>query len=185
MAEHDPGERVASPTVSNVRMEFLDRKQMLQIARACPCRSTRAAIRLAFYSGMRMAETIRAQIAGDNFDLRETKNGSLRLVPIHPRERCTLSVPLRDRLYMSKQFKAEARACGMGQLRFHDLRHSAASAMINNQVDLYTVGAVLGHKSSQSTQRYSHLAKASLRDALGKIGRTVRISPDSKTKKVA
>jgi site-specific recombinase XerD len=30
---------------------------------------------------------------------------------------------------------------------------------------------VLGHKSSVSTQRYSHLATDSLRDAVAKIGR--------------
>lgn len=43
-------------------------------------------------------------------------------------------------------------------LRIHDLRHSAASFMINAGIDLYAVGKVLGHANHQSTQRYSHLA---------------------------
>src|SRR5690606_22475942 len=38
-------------------------------------------------------------------------------------------------------------------LRLHDLRHSAASFMINANVDLFTVGKVLGHASYQSTSR--------------------------------
>ena len=53
----------------------------------------------------------------------------------------------------------EARLPG---LRLHDLRHSAASFMVNNGVDLFVVGKVLGHASYQSTQRYSHLANDTL-----------------------
>jgi site-specific recombinase XerD len=41
--------------------------------------------------------------------------------------------------------------------------------MINAGVDLYTVGGVLGHKSSVSTARYAHLATDRLKDAVAKI----------------
>jgi site-specific recombinase XerD len=51
--------------------------------------------------------------------------------------------------------------------------------MINNNVELYTVGAVLGHKSAVSTARYAHLAQARLRDAVGKIG-AKKSHPDQK-----
>ena len=47
-------------------------------------------------------------------------------------------------------------------LRIHDLRHSAASFMVNSGVDIFAVGKVLGHASYQSTQRYSHLANDTL-----------------------
>jgi integrase len=47
-------------------------------------------------------------------------------------------------------------------LRIHDLRHSAASFMVNSGVDLFAVGKVLGHASYQSTQRYAHLANDTL-----------------------
>lgn len=47
-------------------------------------------------------------------------------------------------------------------LRIHDLRHSAASFMVNSGVDLFAVGKVLGHASFQSSQRYSHLANDTL-----------------------
>ena len=59
----------------------------------------------------------------------------------------------------------------LGHLHFHDLRHSSASEMVNNGVDLYTVGAVLGHKDARSTKRYSHLATETLSVAVGKIGK--------------
>lgn len=42
--------------------------------------------------------------------------------------------------------------------------------MINAEVDLFTVGAVLGHKDPRSTKRYSHLTHTTLSAAIGKIG---------------
>ena len=47
-------------------------------------------------------------------------------------------------------------------LRIHDLRHSAASAMVNSGVDLFAVGKVLGHANVASTARYSHLNNSAL-----------------------
>ena len=65
--------------------------------------------------------------------------------------------------------KAREKA-GLHGMHFHDWRHSAASALINAGVDLYTVGRVLGHKDSRSTARYSHLAVDTLAAAVGRIG---------------
>jgi integrase len=42
-------------------------------------------------------------------------------------------------------------------LRIHDLRHTYASTLINNDVTLYEVQTLLGHSSLQMTQRYAHL----------------------------
>lgn len=182
MGEHDPASRVIVPVVRNERRFFMDRRDMLIVAKACQCLATRAAIRIAFYSGMRIGEIVVATAKGETFMLDDTKNGNPRHVPIHPKIKRAIKVPLRDKYWMSKRFKDAAIECGMEHLRFHGLRHSAASAMINTEVDLYTVGAVLGHRSATSTQRYSHLATASLRKALGKIGKK---SPTTKTKRVA
>lgn len=47
-------------------------------------------------------------------------------------------------------------------LRIHDLRHSAASFMVNSGIDLFAVGKVLGHANVASTSRYAHLANSTL-----------------------
>lgn len=171
MSDHDPADRVISPTVRNERRHFIDRRQMLALCRACKHRATRAAIRIAFYSGMRMSEIKRAERVGEMFVLHDTKNGEPRHVPVHPKIRRCIHIPLPDQSRISKHFRDARKAIGMDWLHFHDLRHSAASEMINAGVDLYTVGAVLGHKSAISTKRYAHLATASIRDALTQIGR--------------
>jgi site-specific recombinase XerD len=62
-------------------------------------------------------------------------------------------------------------ACGLEHVRLHDLRHAAASAMVNAGIDLGTVGAVLGHKSTATTKRYAHHGTQRLADALATIKR--------------
>jgi site-specific recombinase XerD len=51
-------------------------------------------------------------------------------------------------------------------VRLHDLRHTAASDMVAAGEDLGTVGAVLGHRSAQTTKRYAHYAVGRLEQAL-------------------
>ncbi|OMG75218.1 tyrosine-type recombinase/integrase [Burkholderia ubonensis] len=71
--------------------------------------------------------------------------------------------------------KARTKA-GHPDVRFHDLRHSAASEMINAGIDLYTVGdtvgGALGHKTTTSTKRYARLVTDKLAEAVKKIGRS-------------
>lgn len=185
MCEHDPAERVVMPTVKNERNMSVTRKQVLTLARVCKHRDTRAAILIAFYSGMRMAEIRRAKRVEGMFVLDDSKNGRPRHVPIHPKIRQFAKRKLPDQSCISKWFRRARESVGMDWLHFHDLRHSAASAMINAGVDLYTVGAVLGHKSAQSTKRYSHLATSSLTAAIGKIGNHGKKSPTDKKKRPA
>jgi integrase len=49
---------------------------------------------------------------------------------------------------------------------FHTLRHTFASHAVQNEIDLFTVGKLLGHKTIQQTQRYAHLAPDHMRSAV-------------------
>ncbi len=49
---------------------------------------------------------------------------------------------------------------------WHSLRHTAASWLAINGVDLFKISKILGHKSTVMTQRYSHLSEQSIRDAM-------------------
>ena len=54
---------------------------------------------------------------------------------------------------------------GLPKLRLHDLRHQAASHLINSGSSLYIVQQILGHSDPSVTQRYAHLSMKSLNDA--------------------
>lgn len=173
MCENDPASKVVVPSVNNSRQQYVDRAQMLAISRACTNPSARLAVRIAFYSGMRLGEILRAQTRVDTFYLSDTKNGDPRIVPIHPKilvcvRKFNQATP---KITIQRSFMKARKLCELDHIHFHDLRHSAASALINAGVDLYTVGRILGHKDSRSTQRYSHLAIDTLTTAVGKIGK--------------
>lgn len=174
---------IAMPAVKNERHHYATRAEMLLIARKCKVRSTRAAIRMAYYSGMRLGEIMdlgrKSKVLEDSFLLTDTKNGDQRIVPMHPRLRILLKyLPIEiSKIWLQRSFSAARDAAGLSHLHFHDLRHSAASEMINNGVDLYTVGGVLGHKDHRSTKRYSHLAVDTLAAAVAKIGTAGKKSP--------
>ena len=54
--------------------------------------------------------------------------------------------------------------------RLHTLRHTFASHLVMNGVDLPTVKQLMGHSDIQTTMIYSHLAPDHLADAVEKLG---------------
>lgn len=170
---------VSTPQVRNERQVYATRAEMLRIARKCsgtPAqREARALIRLAFYSGMRLGEFMdlaeKNEVVVDGFLLRDTKNGSDRIAPMHPKALVLLKyLPFAyGRDWLQKLVRRAMNEAGFEHLTLHDLRHSTASALINNGVDLYTVGAILGHKDARSTKRYAHLATRTLNAAILKV----------------
>lgn len=61
----------------------------------------------------------------------------------------------------------------LDDVRLHDLRHSAASDALAAGVPLALVGAMLGHKSPQTTARYTHLADGTLQEAARMMGERI------------
>ncbi|MET0515999.1 MAG: tyrosine-type recombinase/integrase [Nitrospiraceae bacterium] len=63
-------------------------------------------------------------------------------------------------------FRRSCQSVGVEDFRFHDLRHTFASALVQRGVDLYRVQRLLGHRDGRMTQRYAHLAPENLREAV-------------------
>jgi integrase len=61
----------------------------------------------------------------------------------------------------------------LDDVRFHDLRHSYASAALKAGIPLATVGKLLGHKRAATTERYAHLAADHLAAAGDIVGATI------------
>ena len=71
---------------------------------------------------------------------------------------------------VKKSFKTACKNAGIKSIRFHDLRHTAATKMVEAGVDLVTVSKILGHSSIMMTMRYAHLGEKTMRAAAEKLG---------------
>jgi integrase len=61
---------------------------------------------------------------------------------------------------ISTLFHAICKRAGLGHVRFHDLRHSAASLLIERGIPVTTVAAMLGHANTPTTLSvYAHAIK--------------------------
>ena len=59
---------------------------------------------------------------------------------------------------LMREFKKLLRVSGLPEVRFHDLRHTAASLMLNHVIPVIVVSKILGHsKPSITMDIYGHL----------------------------
>ena len=71
---------------------------------------------------------------------------------------------------LREQLIVIARKAGIkGLTKLHSLRHTYASHLVMNDVDLPTVQKLMGHADIQTTMIYSHLAPDHLAEAANKI----------------
>lgn len=168
---------VDMPVVKNERHFYLERHQILAICKKLKNRTARATLRVAFYSGMRISEILRAGESvetmrkGLGFLLEDTKNGDRRIAAMHPRLRVLRKYfPLKyKKRWIQRLIRKAMNEAGFEENVLHDVRHSTASALINAGVDSFVVGRFIGHKSTASMKRYTHVDVNTLNNAALKI----------------
>jgi Site-specific recombinase XerD len=69
-------------------------------------------------------------------------------------------------LSVKRAFGTACRRANLFDFHFHDLRHTFASQLVMNGVDITTISKLLGHTSLTMTLRYSHLSPNHLRSAV-------------------
>lgn len=70
---------------------------------------------------------------------------------------------------MTKTFKRMVRGAklkGRDRLNFHSLRHSCGAWLASKGVSERIIQEVLGHASTQTTQKYSHVASSAVEGAV-------------------
>ena len=172
------GARIKLLSGETERHFYLSIQQVENLADLCPV--TGSLILIAAMTGLRRNELLtltdekiidRKWIALNT----ETKTGRPRLVPIPEPVRALFDDyhwPL-DNSYnqtLRSEFEAARLELGMEHIRFHDLRHSYASFLVQNGAGLQHVGKAMGHSSTQMTSRYAHLLDDDLMELADKFG---------------
>lgn len=160
----------------NKRLRFLNRDEIQRlIDYAAP--HLKPVIITAVTTGMRKSEILNLEWKNVSFEqafihVEKTKNKRPRDIPISPYLEETLKKLERSReigkyvfcnakgdrrLELRPHFKNALEKAGIEDFRFHDLRHTAASWLASNGLDLITLMYVLGHQSLEMTRRYAHL----------------------------
>jgi integrase len=141
----------------------------------------RSLLIFALHTGMRKGEILNLRWKDVNFISRivtvlKSKNGEKRSVPMSKTLYSTLQeikvrdisgrvFPISDRS-LREAFKAALEKAGITDFRIHDLRHTFATRLVQNGVDLYKVKELLGHKTLAMTMRYAHHYPESLRSSV-------------------
>jgi len=183
--DKNPTRGVSRKPLNNARERFLSAEEAARL-RAAVAQSQNTQLQhivgLLLLTGARLRELLDARWEHVDVERRTwliptSKTGKPRHVPLSqaalaiiealPRFKdCPWLVPNPDTLKpfvsIKHGWQRAIKVAKLPGLRIHDLRHSAASFMVNSGVDLFAVGKVLGHASYQSTQRYAHLANDTL-----------------------
>jgi integrase len=171
--ETNPCATVKKPEVCNQIVRYLSEKEWAALADACKQSDSPDLylfVLIALTTGARKSEI--AGLLWANCDLTrrwaifpKTKNGEARGVPLTEAVCKLLNARKRDhaRVFpvdITRAWHTAIKRSGITYFRFHDLRHSCASALVQSGANLAEVAALLGHKTPQMTMRYAHMSNA-------------------------
>ena len=172
------------------RVRWLTQRQAAALVAAAGLLGARAAhlpdvITLALHTGMRKGELLGLEWARVDeahhlvyLEAQHTKSARRRSIPLNgpawaalERRRAVGAGPLvfggvKD---VKRSFAHACQLAGITDFRFHDLRHTFASWLVQAGVPLTEVRDLLGHASIEMTERYAHLAPERLRRAVGRL----------------
>jgi integrase/recombinase XerC len=145
----------------------------------------RALVELLYGSGLRVSEAAALDwadldLSEGTVEVRRGKGGKARRVPL-PGEALRALRRLREgaadgpvfrnrrggRLSdrsMRRIVRRQGLQAGVGGLHPHALRHACATHLLDRGADLRSIQEILGHRNLSTTQRYTHVSRAGLRE---------------------
>jgi site-specific recombinase XerD len=189
--DYNPCLRVQKPKVNNQILRWLtddEEKRLLNASNAYLNGQLPAIITLAIHTGMRQGEIL--SLKWENVDMFKRAITIMQSKTKEPK-----TIPLNDTGFnmllnkgkvvsmsgyvfatqngtqilntnLQREFSKVVEKAKMTDFRFHDLRHTFATRLVQSGVDLYSVAKLLGHKDIKTTQRYAHHHIDSLRQSV-------------------
>ncbi len=190
LLESNPAARVTMPDPNNERDRILTAEEWAKLYTEAAAH-LKPILMAAYHLGLRYGEIVR--LTWDRVDLRrgiitltaqDTKNKKPRMVPLTPELTEVFRVLYKvrylnqDRVFLRNgqsirsvrtAFERATRRAGITNLRFHDLRHCAATNMRRAGVDVMTAMRIIGHTSEKMHKRYNTIDEHDLRRAASQI----------------
>lgn len=172
------------------RVRYLTDDEEKQLMKALPDKESRDRVTVLLHTGFRRGELLGLRWRDVDFKagvltIPRSKNGETRHVPMTSTVRTILSRRTRplnssslvfpnseghlDLRWATKTVPKALRAAKVLGFRFHDLRHTFASRLAMEGVELMAIRELMGHKSMVMTLRYSHLSPEHRRAAIERL----------------
>jgi integrase len=175
----DPYLDVTAPKVRDERTQHLEPEQFRRLLVASP-EKMRPIFALLTATGMRRSELVECRwkyVDGCRILLPTSKNDEPKEVHLNAfAQRVLASIPQgkpEDRLFpgltpeaVSVAFHRVCMAVGITDIRLHDLRHTFATWLRQNGIELDVIASQLGHRDLRMTKRYARIASAQVRQAV-------------------
>jgi integrase len=195
----NPVSKVKKPTVDNRRLRFLTRDEANRLLAELKKRSQQLhdIALLSLHCGLRAGEIFNLTWDCINFEteqilIKDPKNKSNRYAYMTTKvkemlERRYQQGQLNGHIFTNRKgeklkdiprsFAKAVQDIGLyddiedkrQRVVFHTLRHTYASWLVEQGVDLYTVKELMGHKTLAMTERYSHLGENTLKQAVSRL----------------
>ena len=188
LIEDNPAELVSSPKMVNTKREFLTKEELLRLQKEeCRYPILKDAFLFSVLTGLRWSDIQNLKWSevrdGDDYDYlmyTQKKTKEFERLPINSEARSLLGKrqDYNQRVFKGLKYSAwhnmailqwMLRADIKKHITFHCARHSHATLLINNGVDIFTVSKMLGHSEVRTTQIYAKLANQSKVDALERL----------------
>jgi integrase len=198
----NPARRATLRKENNRRLRFLTIEECKILLDCCPSLALKQIVELALNTGMRKGELLRLEWEHINLrrgflEILDQKNGEYDTIPLNERALEILrSIPRRlDSKFifpgkkpgkpfkdLKRQFETAVKKANLDDVTFHTLRHTAASYLVMEGIDLTTVKEILRHKSISMTLRYAHLSPKHKQSAVEALGKALTAEPEKADK---
>ena len=196
LIDSSPFEGIAFAHVPEKAPLFFEIREFQKLVECVQESWLREVVLFAVLTGMRQGEILNLRWADVDLSKRlvrietgptfKTKQGRRRTIPLNDSAVSLLSSMAGDKAsdlvftmndrplnagWVTHLFKRYVRRSGLSndRLRFHSLRHTFASWLVQDGATLYEVQRLLGHSSPQITEVYSHLQAEHLHDTVNRI----------------
>lgn len=194
----NPKQKVKNLKTENNKIRFLEKSEEKSLMSVLPkfyydgkSSMLKLIVKVALKTGMRRNEILtlkwqNVDFKNNVFELLVTKSGKSRKIPIAKTLKKFLEKlkkvsnseylfvnPETQKRYVDikKSFKTALKQANIENFRFHDLRHTFATRLIEKGVDIVVVKELMGHANISTTMIYVHTDATRKKNAIGIIDR--------------